>query len=240
MRSLALVFLAAPTAGFVLRSAQRHPHHAGLHESTISDLDTLEDFDAKVIIVTSTTETEPERIATTRSPANDYDPSDDYIGDDSLARVEIDLLEEKLHPDLSSDEQSSCICRDLDGNPLSPEYFAEKMGIGHVDRYICPEKDAFHGLMSNGGRIHLFPGGETAFYKRIAFEDLEHAQEKLRDAPHKLVRDAKSYHVVGSFLLSKGCDDMVKATGVRIPKCYDAQLEPNDANVSHYFSLASR
>ena len=237
MRSLALVLLAAPTAGFVLRSAQRHPHHAGLHESTISDLDTLEDFDAKFVI---TTEPEPERIATTRPSANNYDPSDDYIGDDSLARVEIDLLEEKLHPDLSSDEQSSCICRDLDGNPLSPEYFAEKMGIGHVDRYICPEKDAFHGLMSNGGRVHLFPGGETAFYKRIAFEDLEHAQEKLRDAPHKLVRDAKSYHVVGSFLLSKGCNNLVEETGVRIPKCYDAQLEPNDANVSHYFSLASR
>ena len=237
MRSLALVLLAAPTTGFVLRSAQRHPHHAGLHESTISDLDTLEDFDAKFVI---TTEPGPERIATTRSSTNDFDPSDDYIGDNSHAQLEIELLEEQLHPDLSLEEQSSCICRDLDGNPLSPEYFAQKMGIGHVDRYICPEKDAFHGLMSNGGRVHLFPGGETAFYKRIAFEDLEHAQEKLRDAPHKLVRDAKSYHVVGSFLLSKGCDDLVKATGVRIPKCYDAQLEPNDANVSHYFSLASR
>ena len=237
MRSLALILLAPPTAGFAPRSVQRHSHIVRLPESTISDLDTLEDFDAKVVIVTSSTEEpEPERIATTRSSANDFDPSDDYIGDNSLAQLEIELLEEQLHPELSLDEQSSCICRDLDGNPLSPEYFAQKMGIDYVDRYICPEKDAFHGLMSNGGRVHLFPGGETAFYKRIAFEDLEHAQEKLRDAPHKLVRDAKSYHVVGSFLLSKGCDDMVKATGVRIPKCYDAQLEPNDANVSFYFS----
>lgn len=242
MRSLVvsntLILFAAPTAGFVLRSVQRHPHNAGLHESTISDVDTLEDFDAKVAIVTSTTEPEPEPIATTRSLANDYDPSDDYDGDDaSLAQIEIELLEEDLHPDPSLDEQSSCICRDLDGNPLSPEYFAQKMDIERVDRYICPEKDAFHGLMSNGGRVHLFPGGETAFYKRIAFEDLEHAQEKLRDAPHKLVRDAKSYHVVGSFLLSKGCDDLVKETGVRIPKCYDAQLEPNDANVSTFIFL---
>lgn len=220
----ALILFAAPTAGFVLQAAQRHgPYPISW---AISDLDTLEDFDAKVVIVTSTTEPEPERIATTSSSVGDYDPSDDYIGDNSLAQIEIDLLE------LSLDEQSSCICRDLDGNPLSPEYFAQKMDIERVDRYICPEKDAFHGLMSNGGRVHLFPGGETAFYKRIAFEDLEHAKEKLRDAPHKLVRDAKSYHVVGSFLLSKGCSDMVEATDVRIPKCYDAQLEPNDANVS--------
>ena len=208
MRSLVvsntLILFAAPTAGFVLRSVQRHPHHAGLHESTVSELDTLEDFDAKVVIVTSTTEPEPEPTATTRSSVNDYDPSGDYVGDDSPAQFEIELLKEQLHPDPSLDEQSSCICRDLDGNPLSPEYFAQKMDIERVDRYICPEKDAFHGLMSNGGRVHLFPGGETAFYKRIAFEDLEHAQEKLRDAPHKLVRDAKSYRVVGSFLLSKG------------------------------------
>jgi hypothetical protein len=223
------LILLVPSAGFVLPLAQRHSHVV-LPESTVSDLDTREDFDA-----VTTTEAEPELVATTRTSSDDYDPSDAYTGDASLAGLEIDLLKEDLHPGLLLDEESSCICRDLDGYPLSPEYFSQQMGIGHVDRYICPEKDAFHGLMSNGGRVHLFPGGETAFYKRIAFEDLDHAQEKLRDAPHKLVRDAKSYHVVGSFLLSKGCDDMVKATGVRIPKCYDAQIEPNDANVSIAF-----
>ena len=231
MRSHALILLATPSAAFVHRSVQRHSHIVRLSESTISDVDTLEDaFDAKIAI--ETTEPEPERITTTTTSPDAYDPSDAYVGNPSYAELEIDLLEEDLQFDSSLDEQPSCICRDLDGNPLSPEYFAQKMGIGLVDRYICPEKDAFHGLMSNGGRVNLFPGGETAFYKRIAFEDLEHAQEKLRDAPHKLVRDARSYHVVGSFLQSKGCEGMVKATGVCIPKCYDAQLEPNDANVS--------
>ena len=238
----ALTLLAVPSAGFVLGPAQQQRIRSCVArpDSTISDLDTREDFEPKVIV--TSTEPEPEHITTIRTSAGEYDPSDAYADDNCCAELEIKLLEEELQsPDSLLFQQSSCICRDLDGNPLSHEYFAQKMGIDHVERYICPEKDAFHGLMSNGGRVHLFPGGETAFYKRIAFEDLKHAQEKLRDAPHKLVRDAKSYHVVGSFLLSKGCESMVEATGVCIPKCFDAQLEPSDANVSIYvISAGSR
>jgi hypothetical protein len=234
----ALTLLAVPSACFVLGPAQQQQRirsRVALPDSTISDLDTREDFEPKVIVTSTEPEPEPALITTIRTSAGEYDPSDAYADDNCCAELEIKLLEEELlSPDSLLFQQSSCICRDLDGNPLSHEYFAQKMGIDHVERYICPEMDAFHGLMSNGGRVHLFPGGETAFYKRIAFEDLEHAQEKLRDAPHKLVRDAKSYHVVGSFLLSKGCESMVEATGVCIPKCFDAQLKPNDANVSIY------
>lgn len=122
------------------------------------------------------------------------------------------------------------IIRDLDGNPLSTEYFATAMGIKHVESYSCPEEDAFRGFMSNACRVKLFPGGESAFYKCIVFKDLGHAWEKLKTAPFKLIRDLQSYKVVASFLKSKACHVMVKKTGVKIPKCYDAKLEPNETD----------
>ena len=123
------------------------------------------------------------------------------------------------------------ILLDLDGNPLSKEYFQQAMGVvTDVDSFTCPEQDAFRGLMSNGGRVHLLPGGPTAFYKRIVFDTLDHAQEKLKKAPFKLKRDTKSYEVVAAFLASKACRSMVETTGVKIPKCYDAQLRPNYSN----------
>lgn len=121
------------------------------------------------------------------------------------------------------------IC-DIDGRPLTPEYLANAMSIDKVESYDCPEEDAFRGLMSNGGRLRLHPGGETAFYKRIVFEHLDHAREKLKKSPHKLVRDTKSYLVVADFLSSLGCKEMVQKTGVCIPRCYDAQLEPDFDN----------
>mmetsp|Transcript_26103 Transcript_26103/g.45986 ORF Transcript_26103/g.45986 Transcript_26103/m.45986 type:complete len:509 (+) Transcript_26103:148-1674(+) len=121
------------------------------------------------------------------------------------------------------------IVQDLDGLPLSKEYLSESMGV-NVESYTCPEKDAFRGFMSNACRIRVSPGGETAFYKRIVFEHLGHAWEKLKTAPFKLARDAKSYQVVASFLSSKACQQLTKQTGVCIPKCYDAQLRPNDSN----------
>ncbi|KAL7538448.1 hypothetical protein ACHAXR_008555 [Thalassiosira sp. AJA248-18] len=144
----------------------------------------------------------------------------EYTGNDLLS----------LEAEDSSEQSVDNIIRDLDGYPLSKEYFAQKMGITNVETYTCPEEDAFRGFMSNACRVHLVPGGESAFYKSIVFENLDHAQEKLKTAPHKLIRDAKSYQVVASFLLSKACQTMTEKTGVRIPRCYDAKLEPNHSN----------
>jgi len=129
--------------------------------------------------------------------------------------------------DSVSEQSVDIICRDLDGYPLSPQYFAEKMGIANVQSYTCPAEDAFLGLMSNGCRVNLFPGGETAFYKRIYFQHLGHAQVKPL---HKLMRDIKSYEVVASFLSSKACQALMEKTGVCIPKCYDTRLQPNYSN----------
>merc|ERR1711933_280970 len=42
-----------------------------------------------------------------------------------------------------------------------------------------------------------------------------------------MVRDVRSYEVVANFLSSSACSTLTKTTGVRIPKCYDARLEPD-------------
>ena len=122
------------------------------------------------------------------------------------------------------------IIQDLDGLPLSNSYFEEKMDIDHVEYYTCPQKDAFSGFMSHACRVYLFPGKQSSFYKSIKFESLSHAKEKLKKSPYKLVRDAKSYTVVASFLNSKACALVRERTGVHIPKQYDAQLRPDDDN----------
>ena len=120
------------------------------------------------------------------------------------------------------------IVRDLDGNPLSTDYFAEHMGISNVETYSCPEDDAFRGFMSNACRVKLLPGGDSTFYKCIVFKDLGHAWEKMRTAPFKLARDSKSYEVVANLLKSKACQQMVDKTSVKFPQCYHSKLEPNE------------
>ena len=122
------------------------------------------------------------------------------------------------------------IIQDLDGLPLSNSYFEDKMNIDHVEYYTCPQKDAFSGFMSHACRVYLFPGKQSAFYKRIIFENLSHAKEKLMKSPYKLIRDAKSYSVVASFLNSKACALLRDKAGVHIPQQYDAQLRPDDDN----------
>ena len=137
----------------------------------------------------------------------------------------VSVFEETSHPDFHQSVEN-IIC-DLDGNPLSTDYFAKNMGLPSIESYYCPEEDAFRGFMSNGCRVKFLPGGESAFYKCIVFQDLAHAWEKKRTAPFKLTRDSTSYEVAANFLKSKACHDMAKKTGVKFPKCYDAKLLPN-------------
>lgn len=120
--------------------------------------------------------------------------------------------------------------RDLNGSLLPVQYFAEKMNIENADSYSCSETGAFRGLMSNACRVRIHPGMETAFYKRIIFENIDHAREKMLTAPHKVIRDTKSYQVVSSFLSSTACQALTTKTGIRIPTCYDSVLEPNAEN----------
>jgi hypothetical protein len=129
------------------------------------------------------------------------------------------------------------IVRDLKGHPLNVKYFADHLNI-QADSYSCPEKEAVRGIMSNAARIHLHPSNRTLFYKRIDFSHLSHARAKLKTAPHKLIRDVNSYEVETSFLGSKACKAVIEKTGVRIPRCYDAILEPDHENpIESKFSL---
>jgi len=102
--------------------------------------------------------------------------------------------------DIESYSGSQCvdITRDLDGYLLTPDYFQQAMGSsieGTIMSYFCPEDTAVRGLMSEAGRLHLQPSGDTVFYKRIVFEHLDHARAKMKSASHKLVRDVNSYKV---------------------------------------------
>lgn len=158
-----------------------------------------------------------EQILNDRFDTSSSSSIDDGIPDFIIA----DLDDEYRFP------QCKDIVLDLDGNPLKPEYFADKLGI-QVDSYSCPEHEAYRLLMSNACRIYLFPSKETVFYKRIVFKDHKHARNKIKTAPYKLKSDIESYKVVTSFLSSKACQAVIETAGVGIPKCYDAQLEPND------------
>jgi thiamine kinase-like enzyme len=138
-----------------------------------------------------------------------------------------DLLEDTTYSEFHQPIHN--IVRDLNGRPLTNEYFAQHMGID-VESYSCPEEDAFRGFMSNACRVKLMPSGDSAFYKCIIFKDIGHAWEKMKNAPFKLLRDIHSYQVVASFLNSKACQQMVDKTGIKIPICYHAELEPNYIN----------
>lgn len=138
------------------------------------------------------------------------------------------------------DGSSQCvdIVRDLDGYPLSASYFAEKMKIDNIESYSCPEEEAVRGLMSNACRVNFLPSGDTAFYKRIVFAHLDHARNKMRTAPHKLIRDVKSYQVETSFLSSTACKEVIEKAGLKIPTCFDAKLMPDDQNpIASKFSV---
>jgi len=174
-----------------------------------------------------------------------YDPSDELIHlleeGEVLIVNEMNALEETFNKASTVLQQQQLtqsvvddIVRDLDGNLLTKDYFATRMGIPTEDvgSYVCPEEDAFRGFMSNACRVRLVtPGGDphptTAFYKRIVFASLDHAREKCLKSPFKLKRDVKSYHVVASFLQSNACKQLKEHTGVIIPTCYDVRSEPD-------------
>jgi 3'-phosphoadenosine 5'-phosphosulfate (PAPS) 3'-phosphatase len=107
--------------------------------------------------------------------------------------------------------QAMDIARDLDGIPFSLQHLEGLLesenpsGLALV-AYSVPEADAWRGMMSNGVRYKLdwevknnpsstMTPTSDIFYKRIVMADLVHARDKLRIAPHKLVRDVKSYQV---------------------------------------------
>jgi 3'-phosphoadenosine 5'-phosphosulfate (PAPS) 3'-phosphatase len=141
----------------------------------------------------------------------------------------LSVLSKFGHSNLDDSVQCVDITRHLDGHPLEVAYLAEHLKI-QADSYSCPEDEAVRGMMSNAARIHLNPSNKTVFFKRIYFSHLDHERAKMKTAPHKLTRDVKSYEVETSFLDSIACKAVIRDTGVKIPKCYDANLMPDHDN----------
>ncbi|CAJ1906295.1 unnamed protein product [Cylindrotheca closterium] len=136
-----------------------------------------------------------------------------------------------------STPQAVDVIRNLDGIPLSTkeiEDFVLEGRKGSLKGYSAPESGAWRGMMSNGGRLLLEwennDDGElpsSVFYKRIVMADLEHSRNKLMNAPHKLIRDVKSYQVETSFLTSRACQEgLIKEAGLKINKVFGSDLRP--------------
>jgi 3'-phosphoadenosine 5'-phosphosulfate (PAPS) 3'-phosphatase/thiamine kinase-like enzyme len=154
-------------------------------------------------------------------------------------RSDSESVETVLKDWMGSAEKKSAqavdIVRDLEGIPLSRSdlegYFSSKTKL---NGYSVPESGAWRGLMSNGGRLVLNwdenSNGElptSVFYKRIVMADLSHARDKLKNAPHKLTRDVKSYQVETSFLTSQACQHgLIQKAGMKINKVFRSDLRP--------------
>lgn len=155
---------------------------------------------------------------------------------------------------VASCPQAMDVARDLDGVPLSVVDLEKRIleslpgTTGKLKSYSVPEEGAWRGMMSNGGRLHLeWEGGgsqlhlpSSVFYKRIVMADLAHARDKLTSAPHKLVRDVKSYQVETSFLTSKACENFIQETGIHINKVFGSDLRPVADDLGPREQLESR
>lgn len=160
------------------------------------------------------------------------------------------LVNEPLSP------QAMDVARDLDGIPFTVAKIQNQL-LPNIDDnralltgYSVPESGAWRGMMSTGGRLLLdwktnegdyndLPS--SVFYKRIVMADLPHARDKLTSAPHKLIRDVRSYQVDTSFLTSRACQQgLIKEAGLRISKVFGSDLRPTAANLSPKAQLESR
>jgi 3'-phosphoadenosine 5'-phosphosulfate (PAPS) 3'-phosphatase/thiamine kinase-like enzyme len=149
--------------------------------------------------------------------------------------------------------QAIDIARDLEGLPFSLEYIQDLLKDENpkdlpLVSYSIPESDAWRGMMSNGVRLCLDWKGNGSdhlpvsdiFYKRIVMADLAHARDKLKTAPHKLVRDVKSYQIEIGFLTSKACQCLIKEAGLKLNKVLGSDLRPSPADLGPEYQLESR
>ena len=138
--------------------------------------------------------------------------------------------------------QAMDVARNLDGIPFTIDEIRRQILQDDADKgpslkgYSVPESGAWRGLMSTGGRMILDWDNDefyakdlpsSVFYKRVVMSDLAHARDKLKNAPHKLVRDVRSYQVETAFLTSKACQEgLFQDTDIRINKVFGSDLRP--------------
>lgn len=145
--------------------------------------------------------------------------------------------------------QAVDVVRGLDGAPLDASWVGRRVasslcggedGVGAftLRGYWAPESGAVRGLMSDACRLELaWEGGDaaaaaaaglpaTCFYKRVAMGDLEYARVKAATQPLKIDRDVRSAAVEAAFLACTPVTTALTAAGVKIPRCFDADLRP--------------
>ena len=182
-------------------------------------------------------------------------PAVAHMHDELCARMRADARLLALLEDMGSategpaGAQAVDVSRCLSGAPLSrawiegamcPPAAGEAEPAHRLASYSAPEADAVRGLMSEACRLELEwavnpdakpgaasvpPPPASAFYKRIAMSELEHARLKARTAPLKLARDTRSYAVEATFLGSAACEALVNA-GVPVARAYAVDLRP--------------
>ena len=140
--------------------------------------------------------------------------------------------------------QAVDIARCLDGSPLSTSWVGQRVATtlcGGEDvpfklkGYTAPESSAIRGLMSDACRLELIWEEKdleavgmpsTCFYKRVAMGDLEYARTKAVTQPLKINRDVQSAAVEAAFLACSPVTAALAAAGVKVPRCFDADLRP--------------
>ena len=192
--------------------------------------------------------------------ASSGEPEVSKLHDELCARMRADVESVRrifgkwMGPVVPPCPQAMDVARNLDGIPLSVQDLEKHIldqdsgKQGKLKSYSVPEHEAWRGMMSNGGRLHLDWDGQglqehlptSVFYKRVVMADLAHARDKLTSAPHKLVRDVKSYQVETAFLTSKACQSLIQDTGIRINAVYGSDLRPVPDDLGPKEQLESR
>lgn len=150
--------------------------------------------------------------------------------------------------------QAADIARNLDGTLLVASWVGQRVvsalcgGIGgegedgsfKLRGYSAPESCAVRGLMSNACRLELCWECEDAeaagmvsscFYKVVCLGDLEYARIKAATQPLKIARDVRSAAVEAAFLSCKPVTAALAAAGVKVPRCFDADLRPCEGDL---------
>ena len=136
--------------------------------------------------------------------------------------------------------QASDVARCLAGSPLRVGTISRAVTStlcggdepGTLLSYSAPESSAIRGLMSDAVRLELSWGQgsagmpSTVFYKRVKLGDLEYARTKAKTQPMKIARDVKSAGVEAAFLASSEVTSALANAGVRVPRCFHADLRP--------------
>ena len=145
--------------------------------------------------------------------------------------------------------QAIDVARDLEGAPLDRLWLQDQLQPEKTDStsksfslkgFAIPETTTARGLMSNGCRLLMewepnsttsasqtLPPPFSAFYKRVVMSESPDSRFKLKNVPHKLIRDVKSYQVETAFLTSDACQrGLIQEAGVHVNKVYASDLRP--------------